>query len=125
MIPLGNETVTLVRRTEGTDGNGRTAVTYSAVELTGCSWRRTTRVVRIDNAMTPEESLVCRSPANQAKPRIGDLMILGRADVVVTSGAQFQRLIEQYRGSDGAFVVESVKDNARPDMPMPHYAARG
>lgn len=36
MIPFGNETVTLVQRTE-TVVNGKTQVTYQAAKLTGCS----------------------------------------------------------------------------------------
>ena len=124
MIPFGNETVTLVRRTESVV-NGKTQVSYSTALLTGCSWRRTTRIVRNDNALVTEESIVCRVPADQTKPSQGDLMILGTATVTVANGAQYQQLIELYRGADGAFVVASVADNARPGTPMPHYAARG
>ena len=123
MIPFGNETVTLVQRTE-TTVNGKTQVEYSTEQLTGCSWQRSTRFVRNDSAIVTEESIVCRIPAGQVKPRQGDLLILGSADVTVTSWTQYQGLIEQYRDSDGAFVVGSVKDNARPGMPVPHYAAR-
>lgn len=123
-IPFGDETVTLVQRIE-TVVSGKTNVAYRSVVLTGCSWRRTTRIIRNDNALISEESVVCRVPAGQDKPKSGDLMILGRVAVTVTSGADFQRIIEQYRSADGAFVVTSVKDNARPGVPMPHYAARG
>ena len=123
MIPLGNEVVTLVQRAENVVDR-KTRVTYSKATLTGCSWRRTTRIVRNDNALISEESVVCRVPAGQVRPSAGDLMILGDVDVTVASGFQYQQLIEQYRDSDGAFVVVSVKDNARPGMPMPHFAAR-
>ena len=123
-IPFGNETVTLVQRLENIV-NGRTQVTYETATLTGCSWRRTTRITRTDNAMLTEEVMICRVPAGQTKPKTGDLMILGDVTATVQSGADYQQLIESYRGSDGAFVVSSVSDNARPDMPMPHYAARG
>jgi len=37
---------------------------------------------------------------------------------------ELSRLIEQYRDSDGAFVVASVSDNSRLGMPMAHWAAR-
>ena len=124
MIPFGNETVTLVQRVE-TVSQGKTTVSYTSAKLNGCSWRRTTHFVRDNNAIIPEESIICRVPADQTRPKAGDLMILGSQTVNVTSGADFQQLIETYRGSDGAFVVSSVADNARPDMPMPHYAARG
>ncbi len=123
-IPFGNETVTLVQRNESTV-SGRTTVTYATVTLTGCSWRRTTRITRTDNAMLTEEVMICRVPAGQEKPKTGDLMILGDVTVTVTSGADYQRLIETYRESDGAFVVSGVSDNARPGVPMPHFAARG
>ena len=38
--------------------------------------------------------------------------------VTVNGGADYQQLIERYRGQDGAFVVASVSDNARPGMPL-------
>lgn len=123
MIPFGHETVTLVRRSEAVE-NGKTLVTYFSVALTGCSWRRSARIIRNDSALISAESIVCRVPAGQTMPRAGDLMILGDVAVTVKSGADYQGLIEQYRDSDGAFVVASVKDNARAGMPMPHYAAR-
>lgn len=125
MIPFGNETVTLVQRMEGMDVNGRTAVTYSTVLLTGCSWRRRERIARISETIMFEEEIVCRIPADQTRPKPGDLLILGDVAVSITTGAQYQQLIERYRDSDGAFVVASVKDNARPGMPLSHYLARG
>ena len=124
MIPFGNETVTLVVRSENIV-SGRTQVSYSTKTRTGCSWMRTARVERVGEVMVPQEGIVCRVPADQRKPQVGDLMILGDVVVTVQSGADYQKLIERYRGTDGAFVVASVTDNARPGMPMPHYAARG
>ena len=123
MIPFGNETVTLVRRVEAKE-NGRTAVRYETAALTGCSWRRTQRWSREGEVLVPGEGITCRVPAGQTAPKSGDLMILGDVAVTVTGGADYNRLIEQYRDSDGAFVVASVSDNNRPGMPMPHYAAR-
>lgn len=122
MIPFGNETVTLIQRIENV-ALGKTVVTYKAVILTGCSWMRRTQAGMDNNAMIRAEYIKCRVPAGQTKPKPGDLMIAGEADVIVHSGADYQRLIEQYRDAEGAFVVESVSDNARPEMPMPHYAA--
>ena len=131
MIPFGNETVTLIQRTEAVV-NGKTRVTYSKATLTGCSWRRKRRLyksdnsrVNSDNAFLSDEEVTCRVPVGQSVPRAGDLMILGDVDVTVQSGADYQGLIERYRDSGGAFVVTSVADNARPGMPMPHYAAKG
>lgn len=123
-IPFGNEDVTLVQRCEYVV-DGKTRVTYESVLLTGCSWRRSTRMNRSMETMEHQESVICRVPDGQARPQPGDLMILGNADVAVTSGADFNALVEQFRDSDGAFVVTSVNDNARPGMPMPHYCARG
>ena len=123
MIPFGNETVTLVRRVEAKE-NGRTVVRYETAALTGCSWRRTQRWNREGEVLIPQEGITCRVPAGQTEPCAGDLMILGDVDVTVASGAEYQRLLEQYRASGGAFVVASVSDNARPGMPMAHYAVR-
>lgn len=123
MIPFGSETVTLVQRTE-TSANGKTQAHYSTVILTGCSWQRKARMVRDGNALVSSEDITCRVPADQAKPKHGDLLILGSVDVSVTSGSQYQQLIEQYKDTNGAFVVGSVKDNARRGVPIPHYAAR-
>ena len=75
-IPFAGETVTLVRRIEEKTG-GKTSVSYETVILTGCSWRRTTHIVRSDNALISEEAIICRVPADQTKPAQGDLMILG------------------------------------------------
>lgn len=123
MIPFGNETVTLVRRIEA-KVNGRTQVDYTVEVLTGCSWRRMSQRLREGEVIVPYEGITCRVPADQTRPHTGDLMILGNTEVTVESGADYQALIEQYRGTDGAFVVASVSDNARPGMPMPHWAAR-
>ena len=123
MIPFGNEAVTLVRRIEATV-EGRTQVTYQTDALTGCSWQRTNSVLREGETLRMVEGTVCRVPADQPRPRTGDLLILGEVAVTVTSGAEYQQLIEQYRDTGGAFVAASVADNARPGMPLPHYAVR-
>ena len=94
MIPFGNETVTLVHRTESTV-NGRKQAAYSVEMLTGCSWRRTRQWVRMGEVLTPADTVTCRIPADQTRPGTGDLLILGSASVTVNSGADFQRLIEQ------------------------------
>lgn len=124
MIPFGNDTVTLVRRVETVNPEtGRTAVTYAREALTGCSWRRARRWQQAGETFLPVEAVVCRIPADQTRPAPGDLLILGDADVTVTSGAELQALIEQYGEGDGAIRVSSVRDNARPGFPLPHWAA--
>lgn len=125
MIPFGNETVTLIRRIKGTDEHGRTAISYRKYLLTNCSWRRTSRTYLSENAVVYQEGTVCRVPAGQQKPQVGDLMICGNAANDVESNGDYQRLIEQYRGSDGAFTVAAVSDNTRDGFPLKHYAARG
>lgn len=122
-IPFGNEVVTLVRRREQATAI-RTNVTYERLLLKGCSWRRTRSWSREGEVLVPVESVACRIPADQPRPAPGDLLILGDVAVTVSSGADYQRLIEQYRGTDGAFVVASVADNARPGLPLGHWAAR-
>lgn len=122
-LPFAGETVTLVRRIESIVAS-KTYVTYATVILTGCSWRRTMRYNRDDKTLIPYEGITCRVPAGQSVPHAGDLLILGAVEETVTSGAEYQALIERYRDTGGAFFVASVADNARPGMPMPHYAAR-
>lgn len=124
MIPFSNETVTLIRRTESTV-DGKTQIAYETVTLTGCSWHRSVSLTRTGEAFERVETISCRSPADQTKPQAGDLMILGDVDVTVTSGIQYNALIESYADSDGAFVVRRVKDNARTGFPMPHYRSEG
>lgn len=123
MIPFGSETVTLVKRREAVE-DGRTRVTYGSVRLTGCSWRRTLRYNREGEVLAAYEGITCRVPAGQDIPQAGDLLILGDVDVGTVTGASYQRLIEQYRSADGAFVAASVADNSRPGMPLAHYAVR-
>ena len=123
-IPFGNETVTLVQKVSSVT-DGKTHISYQTSTLTGCSWRRTTKRVLIGDAVQYREVVICRIPHDQIKPNTGDLLILGAVAVTVTSGADYNVLIEKYRDSDGGFVVSSVSDNARPGDPLPHYAAKG
>ena len=123
MIPFGNESVTLIRRTE-TKVNGKTTVSYTTEHLQGCSWKRARRWQREGESIVPYEGITCRIPAGQTAPQAGDLLILGNVSETVTGYAQYQALIEKYAGGDGAFVVASVADNARTGMPLPHFAVR-
>lgn len=122
-IPFGHDTVTLISRTENVAG-GKTQVSYAAQVLTGCSWKRSRSWRRDGEDLVPYEGITCRVPCTQARPKPGDLMILGEVSAEVASYAQYQALIEQYAATGGAFVVASVADNARPGMPLPHWAAR-
>lgn len=120
MIPFGTETVTLIQKVE-TKVNGKTSVSFEVSKLHGCSWRRTTIDDPNENAIPVSEGITCRVPYGQPKPKNGDLLILGDENVTITNAGDFQRLIESYRGSDGAFVAARVTDNARPGMPLPHF----
>ena len=122
MIPFGTETVTLVQKVE-TQVNGRTSVSFSVSKLHGCSWRRTRIDNPNENAIPVSEGITCRVPYGQTKPNNGDLLILGDVTVTITNAGDFQRLIESYKNTDGAFVAARVTDNARPGTPMPHYKA--
>ena len=122
MLPFGNEAVTLIKRTE-MKTNGKTTVSYTTHHLQGCTWRRVRRWQREAEVLVPYEGITCRVPAGQTAPHVGDLMILGTVSETVTGYAQYQALVEKYTG-DGAFVVASVSDNARPGLPLPHWAVR-
>ena len=123
MIPFGKETVTLVHRIERIV-QGRTQVSYRSETLTGCSWQWSNQWIRVGEVLTPVGSLVCRIPADQTKPLPGDLLIHAQVTVTITSGADYNALVEHYRDSVGAMVVGSVADNAQAGCPLPHWAAR-
>ena len=124
MIPFGTETVTLIRRTETVDENGKTRVSYATETLRGCSWRRTRRDQLYDSQLLPVETITCRVPAGQAVPKAGDLLILGEVSVSVESWSDYQQIIESCKDTGGAFTAASVADNTRPGMPMPHWTVR-
>ena len=124
MLPFARESVTLIRRTETKDKNNRTRVAYAKKTLSGCSWRRTTRMVRDGSAVVPVEGITCRIPAGLAEVHAGDLLVRGTVTEEVTSGADYQKIVERCRDSDGAFVAASVSDNAREGYPAPHIAVR-
>lgn len=115
MIPFANDTITLVYK-EGAQ--------WSAAVIAGCSYRRVQRRALIDNAMTLSDETVCRIPAGNPFPAPGDVILLGAHDVSVQGEIELSRLLEAHRRT-GAFRVQSVADNAREGMPIPHYAARG
>ena len=118
MIPFGIETVTLLKREE-TVIDRRTHVAYRRHLLTGCSWRQTTGLTRIDTEMRHSDTFTCRIPPAQARPEPGDYLFRGN----VPDGDP-AALLDAYRAS-GAFRVASVGDHTAPGTPIPHYAARG
>lgn len=121
MIPFGNETVTLIRRVENIV-DGKTRVSYAMHTIGGCTWRRVS-TQRMDVTQTDKGvQVVCRMPA-RFMPAIGDALVLGICDTVPANGRELNALIESARPN--AIFVTSVSDNARPGMPIPHYAAKG
>lgn len=125
MIPFANETVTLIHRSETTGTDGRHHASYSSVQLTGCSWHRTIQTQNDSAVHSAGERITVRIPANQTMPTIGDLLIRGSYSGTVTSGADYQGIIESMRSSGGAFLVQSVSDNSSSGSPIPHFKATG
>ena len=116
MIPFGNETVTILHRS----GAG-----YARHVLHGCSWR--SAKVRSMTGMAAEKSedTVCRIPADQIVPEVGDVLILGDVDAAAASEVELVRMLDGLR-RDGlrAIRVTQVRDNSR-GAPLPHYAVTG
>ena len=52
------------------------------------------------------------------------MIVLGTCSESAADDIALTALLEKYR-AQGAFRVQSVADNARPGMPLAHYAARG
>lgn len=115
MIPFANDTITLIH--SGDSG-------WTPLVISGCSFRRTRRRSLSGNASVLTDETVCRIPSGSAVPAVGDVIVLGRTDASAYSEIELVRLLEAHR-PNGAFRVDSVSDNARPGMPIPHYAARG
>lgn len=115
MIPFATDTVTLYHNNAG---SWETSVIY------GCSYRRVRRRGLSDGAVTITEETTCRIPAGNTMPAAGDVIVLGVCRDKVRGDVELVRLLEARR-SGGAFRVRGVADNARPGMPVPHYAATG
>lgn len=123
MIPFGNQTVTLIHRTE-TTLDGRTATEYKKLLLHGCSWRRKTSWRGFDAEKTLISEITCRIPANQQKPAAGDCLFLGEIRDEITDSRSLHAALKAHRES-GAFQITTVADNTGFGIPMPHYAAWG
>lgn len=115
MIPFATDTVTLYHNNAGN---------WSSSVINGCSYRRIRRRVVIDSAATVMDETTCRIPAGGIMPASGDVVVLGVCREKITGELDIKRLLDKYNRS-GAFRVQSVSDNARPGMPVPHYAATG
>ena len=116
MIPFGRETVTVLHRF----GGG-----YAPYLLRGCSWRSTRTRSVYGTTADKSNDTVCRIPAGQTMPDVGDVLILGAHNLRADSEIALVRLLDGLR-SDGvrAIRVTQVRDNSRC-APMPHYAVTG
>lgn len=123
-IPFGADTVTLIQRMESRGEDGRTQVRFARHILKGCSWRHTERRTRYNETLEHGTEITCRIPVNNPYPRPGDYLFLGAIEQDFTSAAELSEALALYRDT-GAFIVTSVKDNARPGTPLPHWAAKG
>lgn len=123
MIPFGKHTVTLIRRTEVTEG-GKTRAEYEKHILKGCSWRRKASWRGFDAERTLTEEITCRIPADQRKPNAGDCLFLGEIGEKITDSRSLSAALKAHR-EKGAFQITTVSDNTGAGIPMPHYAAWG
>lgn len=124
MIPFGNQTVTLYHRTRTAGEDGRSRDVWARYTLKGCSWREIAAQSMEGNAVRGTVQTVCRIPAGQMKPQVGDVLIFGAVSAEIASAKELNALLEQHRDG-GAFRVESVANNAGSGVPLPHYVARG
>lgn len=116
MIPFGRETVTVLHRF----GGG-----YAPYILRGCSWRSAKARSVYGTTVDKSDDTVCRIPAGQTMPDVGDVLILGAYNLRAESEIALVRLLDSLRG-DGvhAIRVTQVRDNSQC-APMPHYAVTG
>lgn len=116
MIPFGRETVTLLHRSDGG---------YAPYVLVGCSWRSTKTRSVYGTTVEKSDDTVCRIPAGQTMPEVGDMLILGTYNLRADSEIALVRLLDSlHRDGVRAIRVTQVRDNSR-GAPMPHYAATG
>ena len=116
MIPFGRETVTVLHRF----GGG-----YPPYVLAGCRWRSTRTRRAYGTTADKSDDTVCRIPAGQTVPDVGDVLILGAYNLRAESEIALVRLLDSLRGNGvRAIRVTQVRDNSRC-APMPHYAVTG
>ncbi len=120
MIPFGNKTVTLVHRETSKDANGRSIITYVKYTLSGCSWKAVKAAAGTEGAFPQKPTVICRIPATQQKPEVGDVLILGKYSENISSSTDAAKILE----SDNAVKVASVGDNSLNGV-LSHYACKG
>lgn len=115
-LPFGNDTVTVLHRVSGES--------WTPCVVLGASWGQQSAYSITSGDAVHIETTVCRIPAGNIVPDPGDVIVLGTCTESAENDIELAKLLEKYR-PQGAFRVQSVADNARPGMPLAHYAARG
>lgn len=115
MIPFGYSTITLFHK----DAGG-----YTAHVIEHCYVRHSKQRDTTDKTASAANESICRIPAGTVVPAPGDMIALGAHKGSARNEIELVRLLESLRPG-GAFRVQTVTDNARPGMPVPHYAAKG
>lgn len=124
MIPFGFNTVTLIRRAESRDEAGRTHTTWKRVILSGCSWRAQCAAQLSESMVSSHPKVICRIPAGQPHPHVGDVLLLGDVDASPATATDVDALLICQRDK-GAFRVTSVGDYTQAGTPLPHCVAKG
>ena len=122
MIPFGNKPVTLFHRQRGPDPDSRTVETWQRFHLTGCSWRQTAARLSGDSGSVHAYETVCRIPAEQQCPDVGDMLVPGHVQDMPATASEVSALTRRY---PGAVRITAVGHYAQPGFPIPHWAARG
>lgn len=123
MIPFGKDTITLIKRVE-TAEDGKTRTEYKRFVLRGCSWRSKAGWSQFDTEKHRNTEITCRIPSDQQRPDAGDYLFLGEIADKITDTRSLQAAIKAHAHT-GVMEITSMSDNARPGMPLPHYAAWG
>lgn len=122
MIPLGNKTVTLVKREKKTTG-GKLHTTYSEHVIKNCSWMQAARWILYGDEKRLVPEIVCRIPAGSVIPQADDYVFLGVINESIETTEDIRRAMEAHKGE--ATQIQYVKDNAHGGFPLAHYACRG
>ena len=122
MLPLGNKTVTLIKRHESVS-NGKPKTTYSKHFIKNCSWMQAARWVLYGNEKRLVPEIVCRIPAGSVIPKADDYVFLGTINETIDSTEDIRLAMANHKGK--ATQIQYVKDNAHSGFPLAHYSCRG
>jgi hypothetical protein len=122
MIPLGNKTVTLIKRHKSIV-QGREKTTYSEHIIKNCSWIQAARWVLYGDEKRLVQEITCRIPAGQAVPQADDYIFLGTINENIETPADIRIAMAAHKGA--CIQIQYVADNAHANLPLAHYACRG